>query len=103
MAGAVPQAHGVTEDGTRFQAHLLQGQNPGLLWDMTEGRRWLRAQRVARPGQKLLNLFAYTCAFSVLALQAGAARVVNADIRRIALAIGKQNHRLNGLAGSASF
>ena len=103
MAGAVPQSHAVTEDGARFQVHLLQGQNHGLFLDMAEGRRWLRAQQSARPGQKLLNLFAYTCAFSVLALQAGAAQVVNVDMSRGALAIGQQNHSLNGLVGGASF
>ena len=103
MAGEVPQPHAVTEDGARFLVHLLQGQNHGLFLDMAEGRRWLRAQQAARPGQKVLNLFAYTCAFSVLALQAGAAQVVNVDMSRGALAIGQQNHRLNGLHGGASF
>ena len=83
--------------------HVLQGQNHGLFLDMAEGRRWLRAQQADRPGQKLLNLFAYTCAFSVLALQAGAAQVVNVDMSRGALAIGQQNHRRNGLDGGASF
>jgi 23S rRNA (cytosine1962-C5)-methyltransferase len=103
MAGAVPQAHTVAEDGARFQVHLLQGQNHGFFLDMAEGRRWLRAQVVARPGQRVLNLFAYTCAFSVSALQAGAAQVVNVDMSRGALATGQQNHRLNGLNRGASF
>ena len=103
MVGAVPQPHVVTEDGTQFLVHVLQGQNHGLFLDMAEGRRWLRADLAARPGQKLLNLFAYTCAFSVVALQAGAAQVVNVDMSRGALATGQQNHRLNGQAGGASF
>ncbi len=103
MAGAVPAPHTVTEDGARYQVHLLQGQNHGLFLDMAEGRRWLRAQLLARPGQKLLNLFAYTCAFSVVALQAGAAQVVNVDMSRSALAIGQHNHRLNGVTAGASF
>ena len=103
MAGAVPAPHTVTEDGARYQVHLLQGQNHGLFLDMAEGRRWLRAQVLARLGQNLLNLFAYTCAFSVVALQAGAAQVVNIDMSRGALAIGQHNHRLNGLTAGASF
>ena len=103
MAGTVPQPHAVTEDGARFLVHLLQGQNHGLFLDMAEGRRWLRAELAARPGQTLLNLFAYTCAFSVVALQAGAAQVVNVDMSRGALAIGQQNHRLNGLTAGAAF
>ncbi len=103
MAGAVPEPHQVSEGGRRFRVHVLKGQNHGLFLDMAEGRRWLRAQMAARPGQKLLNLFAYTCAFSVVALQAGAAQVVNLDMSAGALAIGQQNHRLNGITGGASF
>ena len=103
MAGAVPEPHQVSEHGTHFRVHLQKGQNHGLFLDMAEGRRWLRAQMAARPGQKLLNLFAYTCAFSVVALQAGAAQVVNLDMSAGALAIGQQNHRLNGIGAGASF
>ena len=103
MAGAVPEPHDVSEGGTRFRVHLQRGQNHGLFLDMAEGRRWLRAHMAARSGQKLLNLFAYTCAFSVVALQAGAAQVVNLDMSAGALAIGQQNHRLNGIIAGASF
>ena len=103
MAGAVPEPHDVSEGGTRFRVHLQKGQNHGLFLDMAEGRRWLRAQMAAHPEQRLLNLFAYTCAFSVVALQAGAAQVINLDMSAGALAIGQQNHRLNGVVAGASF
>jgi 23S rRNA (cytosine1962-C5)-methyltransferase len=103
MAGSVPEPHVVTEDGARFLVHVLKGQNHGLFLDMAEGRRWVRQHALAHPGLKVLNLFAYTCAFSVVALQAGARQVVNLDMSRGALAIGQQNHRLNALATGASF
>ena len=103
MAGSVPDPHVVSEDGTRYRVHLLKGQNHGLFLDMAEGRRWVRGQVAARPGGRVLNLFAYTCAFSVVALQAGAGQVVNLDMSRGALAIGQQNHRLNGVTAGASF
>ena len=111
MAGSVPDPHVVTEAGTRYGVHVLRGQNHGLFLDMAEGRRWVRehvadlSTREGRGGRgaKVLNLFAYTCAFSVVALQAGAAQVVNMDMSRSALAIGQQNHRLNGIASGASF
>ena len=96
MAGAVPEPHVVTENGSLFRVHLLKGQNHGLFLDMAEGRRWVRAHCAAHPGLKVLNLFAYTCAFSVVALQAGARQVVNLDMSQGALAIGQQNHALNG-------
>ena len=108
MAGAVPDPHIVTEGPARFLVHVLRGQNHGLFLDMAEGRRWVRdfaadfKQRQGR-GARVLNLFAYTCAFSVAALQGGAAHVTNLDMARGALATGQQNHRLNGLAHGASF
>ena len=103
MAGAVPDPHEVAEDGARYRVHVLRGQNHGLFLDMAEGRRWVRAHVAAQPGIRVLNLFAYTCAFSVVALQAGAGHVTNVDMSRGALAIGQQNHRLNGLAAGAGF
>jgi 23S rRNA (cytosine1962-C5)-methyltransferase len=98
MAGSVPEPHVVTEDGARYLVHVLRGQNHGLFLDMAEGRRWVR-QHAA--GQKVLNLFAYTCAFSVAALQGGARQVVNLDMSGGAIAIGQQNHALNGLSGAS--
>ena len=103
MAGSVPDPHVVSEDGTRYRVHVQKGQNHGLFLDMAEGRRWVRGQAAARPGGRVLNLFAYTCAFSVVALQAGAGQVVNVDMSRGALVIGQQNHPLNGVAAGASF
>ena len=101
MAGAVPEPHVVTEAGTRYLVHLMRGQNHGLFLDMAEGRRWVREH--VKPGAKVLNLFAYSCAFSVVALQAGAAEVVNVDMASGALATGRTNHELNGVKAGARF
>jgi 23S rRNA (cytosine1962-C5)-methyltransferase len=103
MAGNVPEPHVVTESGARFRVHVLKGQNHGLFLDMAEGRRWVREHVAANPGLKVLNLFAYTCAFSVVALQAGARQVTNLDMSHGALSIGQQNHQLNGLTAGAGF
>lgn len=103
MAGSVPEPHVVSEQGARFRVHVLKGQNHGLFLDMAEGRRWVRELAQAQPKLKVLNLFAYTCAFSVAALQAGAKLVVNVDMSHGAMAIGQQNHQLNGLSSGASF
>ncbi len=107
MQGNVPEPHVVVEQGAQFRVHVLKGQNHGLFLDMAEGRRWVREHTAARCGGrygfKVLNLFAYTCAFSVVALQAGAKQVVNVDMSRGAIAIGQQNHRLNALSTGASF
>ena len=100
MAGSVPEPHVVTEQGARYIVHVMRGQNHGLFLDMAHGRAWLKnhAQH-----ENVLNLFAYTCAFSVVALQGGAAQVVNLDMSQGALAIGQQNHRLNDLPPKSRF
>ena len=103
MAGQVPEPHDVTEEGARFRVHVLKGQNHGLFLDMAAGRRWVREQATVNPKLRVLNLFAYTCAFSVVALKAGAQQVVNVDMSQGAMTIGQKNHQLNGLTHGASF
>lgn len=103
LSGEVPDPHVVEEAGTRFGVHLLRGYNHGLFLDMAEGRAWVRRALAARPSAKVLNLFAYTCAFSVVALQAGAAEVINVDMANGPLSMGKRNHQLNGLTRGANF
>ncbi len=103
VSGEVPEPHVVTEQGARYRVHVLKGQNHGLFLDMAEGRRWVRGHVAGRANFRVLNLFAYTCAFSVVALQAGAKHVVNVDMGQGAIATGQQNHRLNDLTTGASF
>jgi 23S rRNA (cytosine1962-C5)-methyltransferase len=110
MAGSVPDPHTVTEQDAQFRVHVDKGQNHGLFLDMAEGRRWVREHVAAHAtagaggrGIKVLNLFAYTCAFSVVALQAGARLVVNVDMSRAAIGTGQYNHQLNGVTAGARF
>lgn len=105
VRGSVPEPHIVTESGLQYRAHVLRGQNHGLFLDMAAGRRWVREHVAQHPehrhGLKVLNLFAYTCAFSVAALDAGARQVLNMDMAQGALATGQHNHQLNGLTGAS--
>lgn len=100
LYGEVPEQHVVTENGCRFLVHLLRGQNHGLFLDMANGRAWVKQHAKHK---KVLNLFAYTCGFSVVALQGGADEVVNMDMSKGALSIGKQNHLLNDLPVGARY
>ncbi len=83
----------ITEGGLRYLIDLGKKQNSGLFLDMRYGRNWVREQA---KGQHVLNLFAYTCGFSVAAIEGGAEHVVNLDMARGALSRGRDNHRLNG-------
>ena len=103
MSGTVPEPHEVTECGARYRVHVLKGQNHGLFLDMAAGRQWVSRHVASKTDQRVLNLFAYTCAFSVVALRAGARHVLNVDMSHGAIGIGQQNHQLNGLTTGASF
>ncbi|MGA6099093.1 class I SAM-dependent methyltransferase [Stutzerimonas marianensis] len=92
LIGEPVEAWVITEDGLRYRLDLGTKQNNGLFLDMRYGRRWVREQ--AR-GKRVLNLFAYTCGFSVAAMAGGAEQVVNLDMARAALTRGRENHRLN--------
>ncbi|MQA54836.1 class I SAM-dependent methyltransferase [Pseudomonas piscis] len=83
----------ITEEGLDYRVDLGSKQNNGLFLDMRYGRNWVRANA---QGLKVLNLFAYTCGFSVAAIAGGAEKVVNLDMSRAALSRGRDNHRLNG-------
>jgi 23S rRNA (cytosine1962-C5)-methyltransferase len=73
---AAPGRVAVTENGLNFLVELEEGLNTGLFCDQRANRRDLM-QRVG--GQRVLNLFAYTGAFSVAAAAAGAAGVTSVD------------------------
>lgn len=93
LRGEVPEEWLISENGLRYKLDLGRKQNNGLFLDMRYGRRWVQEQA---QGKRVLNLFAYTCGFSVAAIAGGAARVVNLDMARAALSRGRDNHRLNG-------
>ena len=94
VSGLVPERHIVEEHGRRTVVHLLRGQNHGLFLDMKNGRDWVQQNSDAR---KVLNLFSYTCAFSVAAMKGGAEEVINIDMSKGALALGRENHHVNDI------
>ncbi len=84
----------ITEHGVRFFADLTRGHKTGLYLDQRENRRTFA--HYAR-GASVLNLYAYTGGFSVVAALAGAERVTSVDIAEPALSRAQDNFRLNAL------
>ncbi|MDC7218918.1 MAG: class I SAM-dependent methyltransferase [Spirochaetales bacterium] len=96
--GEIPEEMTVKEGELEFFLHPKRGQNAGFFIDMRDGRRVIGeivVEQKAKGNGKVLNLFSYTCSLSVAALAAGAERVVNIDMNRKSLDVGKRNHRLN--------
>lgn len=92
LQGALPDPLEARENGLAFRLRLGEAQNVGFFPDMAVGRQWVRD---SAHGKRILNLFAYSCSFSVAALAGGAAQVTNLDMNRGALELGKLNHRIN--------
>jgi len=82
----------ISEQGLQYQLDFDASMHTGLFLDMAEARRWVKAHT---EGKKVLNLFSYTCAFSVAAIAGGATSVVNMDLSRLSLNRGRESHRLN--------
>ena len=91
--GEVPDEHLVLENSLAYWIQPKRNQNVGIFLDMGHVREMLAPHM---PGAKVLNLFAYTCAFSVAAVAAGAELVVNNDMNTNVLNVGKRNHVANG-------
>ena len=82
----------IIENNNKFKVSLGKARNTGLFLDMRNGREWVEQHS---QDKHVLNLFAYTCGFSVAAIAGGASRVVNVDMSGAALSVGRENHRLN--------
>ena len=103
----------VREGNARFHVDLLDTVNPGLFLDMRHVRLEVEERFRAMTGEgskkipacagmtsggpRFLNLFSYTCSFSVHARLGGAAVATNADISGKILDKGRENYALNGL------
>lgn len=91
QSGGEDKTH-VRENGLVYGIDFLAGRSPGLFVDQRENRRFLQSLRPAR----VLNCFAYTCAFSVAAAQVGS-ETLSVDLSKKWLDRGRENFGLNGM------
>ena len=99
VIGSREDAVGVVREGkAKFHVDLMDTVNPGLFLDMRHVRLEVEERfRAMGEGARFLNLFSYTCSFSVHARLGGAAVATNADISGKILDKGRENYALNGL------
>ena len=81
------------ENSLKYKINF-SNQNMGIFPDMKMGREFIGS---ICKDKNVLNLFSYTCAFSVVAVSLGASKVVNVDMAKGALTTGRENHHLNNL------
>jgi 23S rRNA (cytosine1962-C5)-methyltransferase len=85
----------VFEHGVKFQVNLVDYLDTGLFLDHRETRKMVAA---LAKDKRVLNLFAYTCSFSVHAAIAGASFTKSVDMSNTYTEWGKENFILNGLS-----
>jgi len=80
----------VSESGLFYELDFSSSYSPGLFPDQRLNRLFLRERKPRR----VLNTFAYTCAFSVAAASTGA-ETLSVDISKSSLQRGRRNFELN--------
>ena len=85
----------VLEYGIPFKVNLQDYLDTGLFLDHRETRHLIG--KLSRD-KRVLNLFAYTCSFSIHAAVAGASFTKSVDLSNTYTAWGRDNFRLNGFS-----
>ena len=94
IAGAGQTSVTGLENGIVYLIDFASGYSQGIFLDQRDNRAWLR--RVCDPGDRVLNLFAYTCAFSVAAGMVNAA-ATSVDLSANYLDWGRRNFAQNAI------
>ena len=94
LVGELKEEIYVLENSIKIQINLLSNQNNGYFPDMKNGRKFI--YEISK-NKNVLNLFSYTCAFSLSAISGGAYMVTNVDMAKGALTTGRTNHHINNL------
>ena len=81
------------ENDLKYWIDFSSGYSQGIFLDQRENRAWVKNHS---QNKEVLNLFSYTCAFSVAAA-AGGAKTTSVDLSKNYLRWGKDNFELNKL------
>jgi 23S rRNA (cytosine1962-C5)-methyltransferase len=90
-----PESLTVHENGLLYHVDMVKDLHTGLFHDQRQNRLEFR-RRAA--GCRVLNLFAYTGAFSVAAAAGGAVKVTSVDASGRYLDWARENFKLNGMS-----
>ncbi|HMJ92176.1 MAG TPA: class I SAM-dependent methyltransferase, partial [Candidatus Acidoferrum sp.] len=100
-----PEQFTIRENGLNFELSFDEGYSVGLFLDQRDNRRRFLLNHVAAEfslfpqgiaSARVLNVFAYTCGFSVAAAKGGA-HTTSLDLSKKYLEWGRRNFALNGI------
>ncbi len=81
------------ENNLKYELKTTQGLSAGLFLDQRANRAWVKQNSL---GLSVLNLYSYTCGFSLSAAAGKAKEVCTVDVSAKFLDWGKRNFELNG-------
>ena len=89
-----PKTWTARENEIQYEIRSDSGQSFGIFLDQRLQRQWVRENS---KDKSVLNLFSYTCGFSVAAAMGGATQVTSVDTNKNVLNWGKKNFELNSI------
>ena len=90
----------IEEGGIAYRVNIAEGQKTGFYLDQRDNRR---AVAEFAPGRSVLDAFCFSGGFALHAAKAGASAVEAVDVSEPALALGRENARLNGVEERITF
>lgn len=100
LRGVDPKTFEFTERGIAWSIPSDLGQKTGFYFDQRELRA--RVESLAK-GKRVLDAYSYVGAFGLAAARGGAAEVVCVDESAVAIEVGAENARKNGLDGVVKY
>jgi len=94
LCGAAVSGPVATENGLRFHIYPTESFSPGIFLDQRNNRTWVRERSA---GKRVLNLYCYSGAFSVMAAASGAREVTSVDVSKRWMERVRLNFTLNSL------
>lgn len=99
LTGSIPEKVAIVEGGLRYTSPVGEGQKTGHYFDQRDNRAFLRPYFA---GRSVLDLYCYTGSFAIHAAKGGAKSVYALDSSGPAVALARENAKLNGVEGAVS-
>ena len=100
VIGKIPKKIVITENDAKFEVDILSSQKTGWYFDQRENRKAIIPYV---KGKKVLDLYCYSGAFSIIAAKNGAEIVWGIDSSQKAIELAESNAKLNNVSSKIIF
>lgn len=100
IIGKIPESITIEENGARFNVEILSSQKTGWYFDQRDNRNAIKEYF---KNKKVLDLYCYTGAFSIIAAKNGAEAVWGVDSSQKAIELAIKNAEINKVSNKIIF